>query len=364
MARATKPRSSTIVWQWSARIIGWMVAPAWMVPALYYNIDWSDAASLEHNVFAAAMVVASGVAVEACRWLPTWPLRALALAVAVILAYSNLQNAIDNLARVADHRADHRRSIIVDATAQSSARSEWSAKVDAAKSMVGTKAWSEYNSAADAYKLENAKRWNATNGCDAAQVTASAAFCAEYARLKGLADTAKARDDAQAEIRKIDEASTGKVVVTNADPYAAYVAMMFGVRSNPDAQLSIRAHREVVRALGYEVVATFMPMIWLAIIDGLLQGGGHRPVDLKLSRVGVRPEVGIAWRDPHRLQHQAGHLQGVARVRPVLRRRAGGGRHLRHRPDAGLQALVRLVQAARPDARQSEEIRRHDGREV
>jgi hypothetical protein len=194
--------------------------------------------------------------------------------VAVALVVANSFNAVENIATSTDHRTDHRRSIIEDAQKRSSARSEWSAKVDDARSKVGVTAWSEYNSKVELHKLSDPQKWNATNHCAPEKVTISKAFCLEYERLNGLAKIAWDRDIAQAKVIEIDNADDGKEKIANADPFVATVVAMVGVlgfKSDPHNDLGVRSLKTFQRAGALEAMATFFPMLWLAFVDILIK---------------------------------------------------------------------------------------------
>jgi hypothetical protein len=254
-------------------MVGLIVAPVLIGPALYYNLDWSPTADLWDNVSSAVLILGSAVIIEACRHARHAWQAGVGLLVGFALVFANGLNAFEHMSNKADHRADHRKSAMVDAENQSSARSEWSAKVDAAKAKVGDRLSSALEADVQRYTVENAQKWQATKECNPKFVTISAAFCAEHARLQGLADAARDRDEAAAKVRRIDDAARDNVTPTNADPFVAAVTSLVGivgVAPTEEGKKGMRSLKSLSRTLALELLATFGPMLWLVLIDGLM----------------------------------------------------------------------------------------------
>ena len=256
-----------------------MVAPAFVAPALYYNLDWADGASGWDNTWLAFQVVGSAAFVESCRHARTdWQV-AVGVLVAGTLMVANAFNAFETMSNTDDHRIDHRKALMVDGQYGSSTRSGWSTTVELADTKVGKKAKAEYNSELQRYIVENAAKWRATQECNPLEITKSQVFCAEVERLRGLVKTAEVRDATKAKIEQFDRAAVGKVTPTNADPFVAGISALlgiFGITPSEEGKNGIRSLKRVSRTIALEALATFGPTLWLLLVDGMTGSAGAR----------------------------------------------------------------------------------------
>jgi hypothetical protein len=274
MQYSNTPRPSTIAWPTVVRIIGWIVAPLWVAPALWYNLDWAHHGAWE-NVWSAMLVLGAAAALASCHWTKAWWQTLLAVSLGLCLTFNNSWNALETISNDSDRRIDGRKTKIKDAARGSSERSEWSAIVDAAKLKVGVRSVGELKADLDAYLAKNAKRWRETDECDPTEITRSADFCAEVRRLEGLVATAKERDRKAALIRDHDEKNKDKETVTNANPMTATVAKMmatFGVTMSPEGIEGVQAWRNFSKTFSLEALAAGMPLLWILMIEGMISG--------------------------------------------------------------------------------------------
>jgi hypothetical protein len=266
-------RRSTVRWSTVIRIVGVLVAPLWVGPALNYNLAWGVDGMAWENVVATILVLAGAASFAALHFVQDWSSRLLAIALGIGLIFNNSWNALETIASAADHRIDGRKAEIVRFNAQWSARSGWSTSVDAAKAIVGDKSVGALEGELQLYLSQNARKWQATRECDPMEITRSRDFCAEVARLRSLIETAKDRDEKAGWIREHDAANKDTVAPTNVDPMATTVSSMlatFGVTPTAAGLEGIRHWRSFNKTVVLEAMAAVLPFLWMKIIEGLV----------------------------------------------------------------------------------------------
>ena len=73
------------------------------------------------------------------------------------------------------------------------------------------------------------KRWTLSSSCTDATATASRAFCAEYARLQGELETAKAATALDGKIHELTRKLETSPAVRSANPQAVVIARLLGI---------------------------------------------------------------------------------------------------------------------------------------
>lgn len=257
--------SSTII-----GIIGYALAPVWVAPAIYYNLDWHHGSPWS-NTCAVIFILAAALCFLTIHWVPRASIVAMAMILGLGLTVNNSWNALENISTIDNRLIDDRKAKIEGSGLRSSDRREWSAIIENAKTRTGSRSPADLQSEVDSYVSANARNWQKTSGCDPMETTKSAAFCAEVNRLKGLVAIAADRDQKQAWIRDLDrQAAAAGAKPTNADDMASAVAVLLGVQATPETLASIRAWRGLTKTFWLEAQAAIMPAIWIAIVDALL----------------------------------------------------------------------------------------------
>jgi hypothetical protein len=265
--------SSTFHWPTITRIVGGIVVPLWVAPALYYNLDWAGEGVSAHNLTAIVFIIAAALCFLGLHWLSDPMLRRLALVLGLGLTCNNSWNALENIANVDNLKIDGRRAKIDEFSRRSSDRRGWSETVERAKLQVQDVPVATLEAELDAYLLQNAGKWRSSRECAPGQTTSSAAFCIEVARLKGRIALAKDRDEKAGWVRDLDAELRGEMKPTHADNMAATVGMMlatFGVTPTPAGVEGIRAWRIATKVFWLEAQAAFMPSIWIGIVEVLI----------------------------------------------------------------------------------------------
>jgi hypothetical protein len=258
-----------------ALTIGYTLAPSWVAPALYYNLEWHAPDKLWDNVWATLYVAGGALCFAALHVVRDAAMKWLAVALGIILVLNNSWNALDTLAHSADSRVDSRKTEITDFSDRQSQRSAWSRTIADAEKKVGTDSVEAIQAELDAHIAKGAKMWQATNECDPMEINKAATFCSTANTLKGKVATATKRDEAQAKLDDDTRVNGGKKAPTNADPMGALFASLmatFNAVLSPDGQKGVRAWRVVVNTLALEAMAAIMPMIHIAVLRAIAAG--------------------------------------------------------------------------------------------
>lgn len=253
----------------AATIISHMVAYVWVLPACWVAWEAPNGNSLEWRIAALGGVVAAAicldVVVKSMRY-RYYGNALLCLVVGGILTLVNVGNAIDNAAATSDHNRDGRKTAMVAGETASSQRQIWSqGRIEQVK-VAGETAAATIQAEINAAIASDAGRWNATNECNASDISAKATkvFCSNIANLKSKLAAAQKRDELDAKIAKLDEKTEGQKVVTSLDPGADTVAELLSIANvtmSADQKALYPRVRSLMNTVALEVIAGFMPGI-------------------------------------------------------------------------------------------------------
>jgi hypothetical protein len=134
------------------------------------------------------------------------------------------------------------------------------------------------------------RQWQASSQCEDPDGSRTGAFCIRVAAAKAKIAAAKERDKLDVELSKLRaEAKAAGPVPTTADAYsenvAALLGMILGRKLSADEKRVIRAHYDVVRAIGLELVAAVGPAFHLLLVDGTQIGSGVVAAMVKRMRM-------------------------------------------------------------------------------
>ncbi len=108
------------------RIVACMIAPFWLAPAIFVNVDWSKGLWDGWNWASVGSILASAVFMEGARRARSVVFTPVLVVFGFYLVFCNVQVAFENVSHRSDDRSDHRRTAMVAAKNGSSQRSQWS----------------------------------------------------------------------------------------------------------------------------------------------------------------------------------------------------------------------------------------------
>lgn len=258
----------------------------WLLPALAINLDWSANGRPDWNIAAALTIAATAVIFEAVRHAKGRAWLVVLLTFGALLFLSNVANGFRNAAIRSGDSSDHRRGEIEAAQRAIDQRARLRNGRFETVAIAGERPASDYQAQIDRLKTGDAKRWNATNGCDAnggITLAESMAFCANLAVLRGKFEAAQTRDQIDNELAALDRRHEG-AAPTSADPFADNVAGILnrvGVTAVPE---SVRVFFDAVWAMIPELIAAFMPALSLLLIDHYQHQCALHEVTTRLTR--------------------------------------------------------------------------------
>jgi hypothetical protein len=278
--RSAKHGLATINFATILRKVASTVAPVFMTPALVANINWADGIFSPWNLAAVVSILVSAVFVEASWHARSWTMSPVYLLLALVAFACNAQVALEGISLRSDHRSDHRKTAMISAKNQQSQRSQWSQGRAEAATVAGETAPTTYQSEIDAKIASDSRRWQQTEQCNPLRITAgpSREFCSAIESLKAKKSAAERRDDLDRKIEDLDKTRGTDDVPETADPYAetiAIVAAMLGKDLTETQKRAFSAGRDIIRAMFYELAATFGPSAWLIAITGLFAGANR-----------------------------------------------------------------------------------------
>ncbi len=256
----------------SARIAkGLAVASAWalpMLPAVRINLDAAAGQGTAWTTFAIASIAFAAVCVEICVTSAEsrhYGRIALYGSLGLLFTGLNVLNAIGNAATHSDHSRDDRSSQIERKQRLARMREQWSQGRKAQFDIAGDATPDAIEGEVQAAKAADAKRWNATEGCDIAKVSAgpTRTFCEAIHKLAA----AKKREELDARIAEIDR-DDGGTAPASVDPFADNIAHfigMLGYAVDTNGKVLISVSRDWGKAVGVELLAAFGPAALLLL---------------------------------------------------------------------------------------------------
>jgi hypothetical protein len=280
---------------------GLIVALAWalpMIPAVRINLDASQGQGAAWTSFAIGSIVFAAVCVEIAiaavengRYLRCCTYAALSL----LFLTLNIANAIGNAAAHSDHSREDRSSQIEKKQRVARMREQSSQACKAQFDIAGDTTPESIEAELQAKKAADARRWNATGGCDIAKISAGPTreFCAEVARLEAKLAAAKKRDELDAKITELNKQDEGAVPLS-IDPFADNIGRflaMLGYAPGSEGKVLITAARDWGKAVGVELLAAFGPaalLILLAEVETKRHAESPAPKPQKAKQVAPR----------------------------------------------------------------------------
>jgi hypothetical protein len=248
-----------------------------IIPAVRVNLDAAAGQGEAWTIFAIGSVMAGAVFIELCLEGRGFVRTALFAALATFFVALNVLNAIGNAAShsdvardVASSQAERKGRIVARRFELSQGRKEQVA-------IAGAATPESVEAEIQAAKAADAKRWNATDGCDLAKITAgpTRTFCASLAELEKKRAAAVRRDQIDADLAKID-AQDVEAPPAAVDSYVANMGRFIGLLGyevNDRAKELIAASRDWLKGVGVELLAAFGPAALLALLS---RPAGHQ----------------------------------------------------------------------------------------
>ncbi len=240
-------------------------------PAVRVNLDGAAGQGEAWTIFAIGSVMAGAVFIELCLEGRGLARSALFALLAVFFVSLNVLNAIGNAASHSDVSRDVASSQIEKKGRIVARRSELSQGRKEQAAIAGAATPESVEAEIQAAKAADAKRWNATDGCDLAKITAGPTrqFCSGLAELEKKRAAAVRRDQIDADLAKID-AQDVEAPPSAVDSYVANLARflgMLGYTVNDQAKELIAASRDWLKGIGVELLAAFGPAALLALLS-------------------------------------------------------------------------------------------------
>ena len=250
--RPARSRATRIFWG-----VARVVALAWLLPALLFNVDWTGHGSWQANSAAVVMILGSALFIEGTVRLRSLLLRTFCAAAAIFLVYVNTKAAVRNLSLSSEVASEAKAARVAGGSHLASQRSH--------------------------------------PGCEDVTVDRSGKFCGRVAAARGKIEAAVARDKIDAELDKLPAPTVVEAPNAEAPVVDAYVANVIALLKeagfNPSERL-VKAEEAMARALGFELLAALGPSCWLAFIN-VLAGVGHAPARPRPAPKLAQPIVGV-----------------------------------------------------------------------
>lgn len=264
----------------AARVGVASLAAVWLLPAAFFNVDWSVGASIAHNTAAVGMIAGSALLIHVALARPTFYGSPVLIMVALFLIYGNTKQAVRNLSLGSEALSEAREARMAAGSQVASQRSRLEARRLAAVATAGEVAPAVLEAAMDALRVSEPQRWRLTNGCAADKVTTSADFCLRYANAKAKVAAATEREKIDVVLANMAFASVpgiGDSAPKVADPYTANVISLLGELGLRPTERIVVAEEAISRALGLELLAGFGPACWLIFLSILTSGPATVP---------------------------------------------------------------------------------------
>lgn len=251
--------------------IWWRAAAfIWLVPALAVNLNWSSSGSIPWNLSAAFSIAASAVIFEAARHLKSRSLLILLVLFGTLFFCFNIANGFRNAVTRSGDLSDVRRGDIAAAERVSETRSRLITSREAATAIAGETPAARFRADIEQRKAADARRWQATRGCDAAggiTLPESQTFCAGIATLRGQLEAAEQRDRIDQQLAVIDLRREQTAPPASADPFADSAAAVLNAAGFAFAPASVRIFFDALSAIIPELMAAGLPALTLFLIE-------------------------------------------------------------------------------------------------
>jgi hypothetical protein len=254
------------------------VALIWLVPAVVFNVDWSEHGFWQANLAAVLMILGSALFIEAGQRLRSPVMTPLLVVAALFFVFVNAKAATRNLSLASEGASETKMAEIAGASHLASHRSQLEKRVESQVQLVGWTAVGVLESEFATTRDSEPGRWKSTSQCEDVTAPKSGTYCTRVNAAKARVETAKLRDKLQSELDAIP-APTTVTTATGEDKRVvdAYVsntvALLTAAGFQPSERL-VRAEEALSRALSFELLAALGPTAWSAFIDMLAGLGG------------------------------------------------------------------------------------------
>jgi hypothetical protein len=260
---------------------------------MYWNLDWSAGASLGSNFVNGAMILAPAAILEGMRHCRSVPLVLAGMLALVVVIYSNANTAFKALAVGGEAESEAKQGKIDTASQLDSQARTLLARRQVQVELAGEKAVGTLEADLKLVIAADPKQWRISSQREDPNGPITGEFCTKVAAAKGKIEAAKARDKIDAELAKIRAERKKVGTVTTPDAYSENVAALLGVMLGREMTAAhkrvIRAHYEVIRAIGLELVAAVMPAFHLLLVDMLQGAAGVAAGAIAAARARRRP---------------------------------------------------------------------------
>jgi hypothetical protein len=247
-----------------------------MLPAIRINLDAAAGQGAAWTSFAIASIAFSAICIEitiSSAESRHYLRIALYGTLGALFLGLNVANAIGNAASHSEGSRDDRSSQIarkqrletILAASSQARRAQFAVAGDATPEGI--------EGEIQAAKAVDAKRWNATEGCDVSKISAgpTRAFCEAIAKLQAKLAAAKKRDELDAKIADLNK-KDGGAAPSSLDPFSDNIARaigLIGYAVDADGKVLITTARDWSKAIGVELMAAFGPAALLLMIAGM-----------------------------------------------------------------------------------------------
>ncbi|MGA7325451.1 MAG: hypothetical protein WBX25_13415 [Rhodomicrobium sp.] len=255
----------------SVKVAAWALP---MLPAVRINVDAAAGQGPAWLTFSIGSIAFSAICIEITISSAEGRhfLRAMLYGtLGVLFLALNISNAIGNAAAHSEGSREDRSSQIERKQRLEKTLATWSQARKAQFDLAGDATPKSIESEIQAAKAVDAKRWNATGGCDVARITAgpTRVFCEGIAKLEAKLAAARKRDELDAKIANLDKDRAA--APTSLDPFADNIARaigMLGYAVDADGKVLIATARDWAKAAGVELLAAFGPAALLLMLLG------------------------------------------------------------------------------------------------
>lgn len=257
----------------SVKVAAWALP---MLPAVRINVDATAGQGPAWLTFSIGSIAFSAICIEITISSAEGRhfLRAMLYGtLGVLFLALNISDAIGNAAAHSEGSREDRSSQIERKQRLEKTLATWSQARKAQFDLAGDATPKSIESEIQAAKAADAKRWNASGGCDVARITAgpTRTFCEGVAKLEAKLAAARKRDELDAKIANLDRDSGGAAAPTSLDPFADNIARaidVLGYAVDAEGKVLIATARDWAKAAGVELLAAFGPAALLLMLVG------------------------------------------------------------------------------------------------
>lgn len=242
----------------------------WLAPAVAINCDWTATGRLDWNIAAIGSIAMAAVLFEAVRHAKGRAVFALLILAGSAFFVANVSNGFRNAVTRSGDSSDHRRGEIEAAQRAADTRARLTSQRIEAVAVAGERLAADYRGQIETLKTADAKRWQATRGCDASggiTLAESQAFCAGIADIRRKLESAERRDAVDGQLAALDLRREAVNPPASADPFADNLAALASGLGLTIGAGSVRAFFDFFWAIVPEIIAATGPALCLWLFD-------------------------------------------------------------------------------------------------